>query len=408
MDRTTETARRVRDSGGDDRDRADGRVGRRLVAPPARPAARVRRGSRKSSSTDDVVAGAHCAAATVPAAGVPSTASADAHRLSGHTSWVTNLAISPDGRHAASRSLNQLFRWDLESGDPVGAPTTIREQPLGLAVATGGRTVAIDRTDLLVLEAAAAEPRRLPSLAPRGARHWSLAISSNGQQLAAGGTDGVVRLIDLATGAEIRALRGHSGVVNVAAYSPDDRTLLTGGFDRTVRLWDVATGAQIHQFDGHTSAVHAVTFAPDGRSALSFARTMAGPTTRTVADHFVRMWDLGAGRQRIELPVSAPAVHAATFTPDAASVVALVAQDLIVWDCSTGAQRVHQRILPENATPSSAAFSRDARRLLVGGDGKDRNVLSQIELGDPLARPATPATPATSATPSTRAATPPK
>jgi WD40 repeat protein len=311
-------------------------------------------------------------------------------RLEGHSTWVMAATISSNGRYAASRSSNQLLRWDLATGAPIGQPFTIREQPLGLVISPGGRIVAVDRADLLVFDTFdATEPRRLPPPKESKIMHWSLAISSKGDRVAAGGADGVIRIIDVASGAQLAELAGHAGVVSVVAFSPDDRALLSGGWDFSVRLWDVAAAKELRRFDGHTSAIYGVGFSADGNRAMSFARSLTGPKSRSEADPMVRVWDLTSGARHMALPVPAPVVHAAAFAPDGQRAVALVDQELFLWDLVDGHLVDQRRVLPATLrVPTCARFSPDCRQLLVGGDGQKRNVLLKIDLGEATTRPA--------------------
>jgi WD40 repeat protein len=47
-------------------------------------------------------------------------------------------------------------------------------------------------------------------------------------------------------GAEIRRLTGHKGSVNVVAFSADGKRALSGGSDGTLRVWDVASAREVY------------------------------------------------------------------------------------------------------------------------------------------------------------------
>ncbi|OCK76970.1 WD40 repeat-like protein, partial [Lepidopterella palustris CBS 459.81] len=80
---------------------------------------------------------------------------------------------------------------------------------------------------------------------------------------ASASTDRTVRLWDVATGAALQTLEGHSGWVNVVAFSPDGRLMASASDDRTVRLWDTATGAALQTLKVYT-VIRSLFFSSDG------------------------------------------------------------------------------------------------------------------------------------------------
>jgi glucose repression regulatory protein TUP1 len=68
----------------------------------------------------------------------------------------------------------------------------------------------------------------------------SVAISPNGQFVAAGSLDTVVRIWDVATGVLVKRLGGHRDSVYSVAFTPDGKGLVSGSLDKTLKSWDVS------------------------------------------------------------------------------------------------------------------------------------------------------------------------
>ncbi|GAT26603.1 F-box and WD repeat-containing protein [Aspergillus piperis CBS 112811] len=78
-----------------------------------------------------------------------------------------------------------------------------------------------------------------------------------------------------------RTLQGH--VMGVWAMVPWDDILVSGGCDREVRVWNMATGACLYLLRGHTSTVRCLKMS-DKNTAISGSR-----------DTTLRIWDLASG-----------------------------------------------------------------------------------------------------------------
>ncbi|MCJ1413006.1 hypothetical protein MMC19_007107 [Ptychographa xylographoides] len=81
-----------------------------------------------------------------------------------------------------------------------------------------------------------------------------------------------------------RTLAGH--VMGVWAMVPWGDTLVSGGCDRDVRVWNMATGASMHTLRGHTSTVRCLKMS-DANTAISGSR-----------DTTLRVWDIPSGTCR--------------------------------------------------------------------------------------------------------------
>jgi len=66
----------------------------------------------------------------------------------------------------------------------------------------------------------------------------SVRFSLNGQYVAAGNNDRMLRVWDVRSGRLVRKWTGHQDDVQSVAFTPDGRGLVSGGCDRVVKCWD--------------------------------------------------------------------------------------------------------------------------------------------------------------------------
>ena len=121
-----------------------------------------------------------------------------------------------------------------------------------------------------------------------GTRGMNMALSPDGKTAAVNLTNGSILLCNALTGEVKSVLAGHQKWTWLT-FSPDSRQLASGGSqDGQVRLWDVAAGRQIVQLPGHNTQVSMVDFSPDGKW-LASAGFVLSDTDR---DGEIKIWDI--------------------------------------------------------------------------------------------------------------------
>jgi hypothetical protein len=282
--------------------------------------------------------------------------------LRGHTSWVTSVAFSPDGRLLASGSDDQTLKlWDVETRQEVRTLRGHTDPVWSVAFSPDGRLLASGSGDNTVKLWDVETGQEVRTLSGHTDPVWSVAFSPDGRLLASGSGDNTVKLWDVETGQEVRTLRGHTFLVVSVAFSLDGRLLASGSLDNTVKLWDVETGQEVHTLRGHTDSVWSVAFSPDGRLLASGSD-----------DQTVKLWDVETGQEVRTLRGHTSWVTSVAFSPDG-RLLASGSDDQTVklWDVATG-QEV--RTLSGHTAPvRSLAFSPDGRLLASGSwDGTVR------------------------------------
>jgi serine/threonine protein kinase len=197
----------------------------------------------------------------------------------------------------------------------------------------------------------------------------SMAWSPDGTQLVLGGDNGRMRIIDAASGEELRVLGDPGGVVKSVAWSPDGTRLASGGADHFVRVWDAAAETELHVLAGHSGDVLSVAWAPDSQRLAS-----AGGTR----DNTVRVWDAVAGEQLQLMTGHTDIVRLVKWLPDGTRVASGASADgtVRVWDVESGSELLR-------VEGQGMAWSPDSTLLAVGdGDGTVRllDAASGLEL----------------------------
>lgn len=131
-----------------------------------------------------------------------------------------------------------------------------------------------------------------------------LSLSRDGRTLVTAGTDGIIRIWNMASGQVSRTLNGHTNAIYKAVLSPDEKLIASSSRDATARIWDFATGRELYKLTGFKCSVKSVAFSPDGKTLAVVGN-----------DGMVKLWNTETGKELKSLVHSdAPDVDVSVYS----------------------------------------------------------------------------------------------
>jgi eukaryotic-like serine/threonine-protein kinase len=215
----------------------------------------------------------------------------------------------------------------------------------------------------------------VPSSAPRAVR--SVAVSPDGELLVTAAADDVVRVWRMRDGAPVATLR-HDRPVRSAGFVRGGQwigvvcagpigsgvglpTIPSNGFHEgdTVHLWETATGKRVGVSPPHASVIEFLAFSADGKRAVSSPLAAAGPNPKRE----FRLWDPTTGE------LIGPALPGPVLAFAADWGTALVADEkktrAFLWDCAAGGPKGDPLSPSPGGTFYGAGFSPDGKRVVT-------------------------------------------
>lgn len=190
-------------------------------------------------------------------------------RLKGHLKWVEDLVFSPDERYLASAGEDQvIIVWDAATGQQVvkwtGYPSELFSlvfSPDGKFLLAGGRTEAA-----FVYNLSTGKKERELWLGDDSI--YEMLFLPNGSLV--GASYDKFWVADFATGKQLKLITGVSAQVNALAVSPDGSLLAVGDADGKISLYDTATWQLIKTLtEAHWGMLWELAFSADGKALYS-------------------------------------------------------------------------------------------------------------------------------------------
>jgi len=243
-------------------------------------------------------------------------------RLTGHSHYVQDVAISSDGQFALSGSWDGTLRlWDLNTGNTT-------------------RRFVGHTKDVL-----------------------SVAFSVDNRQIVSGSRDKSINLWNTLGQLKYKIEEdGHSEWVSCVRFSPNPQqpVIVSAGWDKLVKVWNLNNCKLKANLVGHTGYVNTVTVSPDGSLCASGGK-----------DGIAMLWDLNEGRHLSSLEAN-DIIHALVFSPNKYWLCAATASGIKIWDLESKIcvdelkPEISQSKRAVPIQPISLAWSADGSTLFAG------------------------------------------
>jgi dipeptidyl aminopeptidase/acylaminoacyl peptidase len=263
-------------------------------------------------------------------------------RWLGEIGRAESLAFSPDGSRLAVAGGNagvdgQIEVWDVKSGQRLHQWRLAHDTLYGVTWSPDGERLACGGADRLVRVIRVADGEEELRFNQHSDWVFGAAFLKDGKRLVSGSRDRSLKLIEVAGGRLLDVVNRDTEPVSVMARHPKEDWVAFGGPEARVRMYRAEPKPDNHdpgkdpnfirEFEHYDGGITALAFSADGQR-LAIAGLPPGE---------VRVHDVGNSRRQATLKGHTGAVFALAFAPDGVRLATAGYEGLVrVWDWQAG------------------------------------------------------------------------
>ncbi|NEP53412.1 MAG: WD40 repeat domain-containing protein, partial [Moorea sp. SIO3C2] len=317
---------------------------------------------------------------------------AEIRTLTGHTSPVNAVAVTPDGTRVISGASDNTVRvWNLATGKEIQRFNGHNLPVVAVAVTPDGKRVISAAFDNTVKVWNSATGTEILTFNGHSFTLVALGITPDGNKVVLASIsiakiNSIIQVLDLETGQEELTIKCHRDIVRTVAITSDNR-LISGGDRGTIKVWSLETGKVLSKLDPFKNSeireklyaitgqviskldpfknsettmkeLDAIAVAPDGKSLIA-----------VYSDNLLRVWNLETSNKsdqvkfHFQLEGHTDTIVALAFTPDGKRFISASNDKTIkVWNL--GLEKNNTHVINHNKSVNEVSITTDGKQVI--------------------------------------------
>jgi WD40 repeat protein/uncharacterized caspase-like protein len=273
------------------------------------------------------------------------------NRLEGHSSWVTSVSFSPDGKTLASASADHTIKLWRVDGTLLKTLQGHKRSVLSVGFSPDGKLIASTSTDKTI-KLWSLDGTLVKTLQAHSDDVSSISFSPDGKTIASVSADKTIKLWNL-DGTLLKTLHDGNSRFTSASFSPDGKTMTSVSQNGTVKLWKV-DGTLLKTLPEHRPELNSVSVSLDGQTIISVNQ-----------DGTAKLWNSN-GKLLTTLQGHSTWIESISFSPDGKTIASASHDRTVKLWSREGA--LLDTLKGHNGGVNSVRFSPDGKTIASASD----------------------------------------